>query len=205
MNVSVIISTYGSEEWRNLAQSRAYPSALDQGAHEIVVGHDPEGTLASVRNALARKAEGEWICFLDGDDELAPGYLGAMKRAYEQEGREDGTPLLLTPAAHWITVRGRPETPPKFFDECLFENGNWMVIGTLVPRDLFFQVGGFEEWQVYEDWALWARCWKAGAVPVRVPDAVYRAHRKRGLTRNHALRHRERDRVYWEIKAAVFG
>ena len=37
--ISVIITTYGDDEWRELAWTRADPSALDQGANDIVVHH----------------------------------------------------------------------------------------------------------------------------------------------------------------------
>ena len=56
--------------------TRAQPSCLF---------HDPDGTIASVRNELANTAKGEWLLFLDADDELAPGYLDAMTRALGQE------------------------------------------------------------------------------------------------------------------------
>lgn len=198
MNVTICIATYGAESWRELALSRAYPSALEQGAHEILVGHDPEGTLASTRNSLAHKAEGDWLCFLDGDDELAPGYLEAMRRA------KDSDQALYAPAVSYVATNGR-KAPPKFWPECSLTTGNWLVIGTLVPRKLFLEVGGFEEWAIYEDWALFGRCWKAGAQTVKVPRAIYLAHRKKGPTRNHALKRPEVLRIYHEIQKAVFG
>src|SRR3990167_7241230 len=130
MKISIIIATFGAESWRELALSRAYPSAVNQGAHEVIVGHDPEGTIASVRNSLAEKAESDWLCFLDADDELAPGYLDAMKRAWEREGATDGS-LLLTPAVSYVTARGKRATP-RIWPECSLDDHNWLVIGTLV-------------------------------------------------------------------------
>ena len=84
MSVSVLIPAYGEQEWEDLAWSRARPSAAAQCA-DVAVFYDPEGTIASTRNELARTASGEWLCFLDADDELAPGYLDAMERAVERE------------------------------------------------------------------------------------------------------------------------
>ena len=52
---------------------------------------------------------------------------------------------------------------------------NECVIGTLVERDLFLKVGGFRDLPSLEDYDLWLRCVKAGAVIHHVPDAVYRA------------------------------
>jgi cellulose synthase/poly-beta-1,6-N-acetylglucosamine synthase-like glycosyltransferase len=174
VKISVIIATYGDEAWRDLAMSRAYPSALDQGAHEIFVGHDDEATIAQVRNALSDKATGDWLCHLDADDELAPGYLDAMTRAFEQEGL-DGN-LLLTPAVSYVR-KGKP-APPKFMDRGIsLRDDNWLVVGTLVERDLFMDVGGFSDYEHgFEDFSCWSKCWRAGARIVKVPDAVYLAH-----------------------------
>ena len=172
---SIIIATYGDDSWEALAHSRALPSARSQPAHEVLIGHDPEGSVSSERNALAAEADGDWLCFLDGDDELAPGYLDAMQRALRQERRANGTPLLLTPAVSY--VRKNLPGPTKFWPECSLETGNWLVIGTLVPRKLFLKVGGFRDFaHGLEDWNLWARCVRAGARIVKVRQAVYLAH-----------------------------
>ena len=168
MPVSIVIATYGSEDWRDLAMSRAYPSCIDQGAHEIIVGHDEDATIAQVRNALADKTSGDWLCFLDADDELAPGYIDAM----EQVG---GDQVLLTPSVQ--KVRNGRVSPPTFYKEIALNVANWLVVGTLVRRELFMRVGGFGDYpHGFEDWSLWAKCWKAGARPVRVPKAVYIQH-----------------------------
>ena len=52
---------------------------------------------------------------------------------------------------------------------------NWMVVGTMIHRDLFWKVGGFDDYpHGFEDWALWSKCFRVGAQIVKVPDAVYR-------------------------------
>jgi glycosyltransferase involved in cell wall biosynthesis len=163
-----VIASYGDREWHSLALTRAYPSALDQGAHEIVVGHDDEVSIAQVRNALAEKTTGDWLCFLDADDELADGYLDAMARV-------GGEKVLLTPRVQKI-IKGRAR-PLTFYPEVPLDQANWLVIGTLLRRDLFMEVGGFSDYpHGFEDWSLWAKCWKAGARVVRVPRAIYRQH-----------------------------
>jgi len=159
-------------EWRDLAWSRAFPSARSQ-AEDVACFHDPEGTIASVRNEMGATARGEWLCFLDADDELAPGYLDAMGRAVEQAG--DG-PALLTPAVQLLRHKGSVRGNPVFFDRGIpLSDDNWLVLGTLIRRDLFLEVGGFSDYpHGFEDWSLWAKAWKAGAQIVKVPDAVYR-------------------------------
>ena len=190
MNCSILIATYGDQAWEDLAWSRAWPSARDQEPAELLCFHDPEGTIASVRDELGSTAKGDWLCFLDADDELAPGFLDAMARAFEQE-RLDGD-LLLTPSRNHRGVFG-PEKP--------ISEGNWLCIGTLVPRRLFIEVGGFPDYPYgWEDWALWVKCVQAGARIVKVPDALYRAHRSRRL---HKERWRQDPRWQSETHARI--
>ena len=108
MSVSVLIATYGDSEWEDLAWSRAWPSANANHPSELLCFHDPDGTIASVRNEVGNQAKSDWLCFLDADDELAPGYLDAMRRAAGQA--RDGL-CLFTPAAVRSGRRSAPSRP----------------------------------------------------------------------------------------------
>ncbi len=202
MKISVCVATYGDQSWMNLAATRAFPSALAQGAHEVIGEHYPDGTVASSRNALVEQATGTHIVVLDADDELAPGYIAAMEAAIER----DPDPLtLFTPAVQ--IVRGGRNAAPTFFKVVPLRQANWLVIGTLVHRDLFWEVGGFDNHKHgYEDWALWSKCSRAGATVVKVPDAVYRywanpnsAHRQ--MWRDKKAQRAEHYRVAAELDA----
>ena len=169
MTVSVIIATYGGDEWEVMARMRALPSAEKQ-AEEVIVGHDPQGTIASVRNELAAQATGEWLVFLDADDELAPGYIAAMEHAAEPNA-------LLTPIVQQF-LRGRARSRhPSFYPQVNLAHGNWLVVGTALERELFMRAHGFGDYpHGFEDWSLWAKCAKLGAHVVRVNGAIYRQH-----------------------------
>ncbi len=196
MTISVIVATYGDLEWEILAQDRAVPTASD--ADQIVAWHEFDGTRASSLNFGASKATGDWLLFLDADDELAPGYLGAMRRALEQNPH-DGQ-VLLTPATVW--VRKGPPGAPGFQKEVPLERGNWLVIGTLIQRSLFNEIGGFHEHpHGLEDWNLWARAVRAGATIVKVPDAVYIAHVN--PQSKHRVEFRANRRGYWAAYEAA--
>lgn len=180
MRVSVLVCSHGADRWRDLAASRATPSADAQGAHEVVLAHYSVLTLAETRNEAAARATGDWLCFLDADDELCPGYIHAMHEAMRRwnlsrPGDLLYNPLLLAPAVQYCRA-GVSQGAPGIPNLGGWPDSNECVIGTLVPRSLFADVGGFRELPSLEDWDLFLRCAVAGARIVHVPDAVYCAH-----------------------------
>jgi glycosyltransferase involved in cell wall biosynthesis len=173
MTFAIIIATYGLPLWEKLAVKRALPTAATQDPDELIVYHDPDGDAASARNGAAEHATADYLVFLDADDELAPGYLQAMRRAIDGQKGE----RLLLPAASYVSS-GRTQTP-MFWPEIPIEDGNPLVIGTGLSRQLFLEVGGFDsrpEFGCYEDYHFWGKCTLAGAKIMRVEDAVYRVH-----------------------------
>jgi glycosyltransferase involved in cell wall biosynthesis len=194
---SVVVGTFGASHWSELAQKRAVPS-VPEG---IPVFHEHGYSLAQARNAGLNKVETPWVIHLDADDELSPDYIEQMAK---------GTCDLRVPSRldirDGVTERG-PYMPQVWghshqcVGECL-RYGNWAVVGTAVRTDLAREVGGWEEFGWSEDWALWARCWKAGGTIEPLPEAIYRAHRNR-RSRNHVTRHAS---LHWhrEIEKAVW-
>lgn len=193
MNVSVIVATYGDLEWKKLAWTRAAGSLVGQALHDLLLWHADGGTIAATRNDAAERAPGDWLLFLDADDELAPGYIEAMSVAVHQNLMD---PMkLYTPAVRHVK-KGRPGAP-FFFDRGIsLREDNWLVVGTLVHKDLFHEVGGFGDYpHGFEDFSLWSKCFRAGAQVIKVPDAVYVYHH------NPQSKHKQgwRDRK-WQVE-----
>lgn len=185
---SILIATYGDPAWEELAWSRAYPSTVGQGIEpfdgsvEVIVHHLEDGTLAQARNQAAARAEGMFLSVLDADDELEPFYIEKMHEmaAWCDAGADN--PCLLAPAVRYWAGDGRHPLAgiPNL--------GGWprtseCVIGTLMPRLMFLEAGGFQETTsdgtpltIYEDYATFLTLHDAGAQLVHVPEAVYRAH-----------------------------
>jgi GT2 family glycosyltransferase len=113
-----------------------------------------------------------------------------MKAAYDGDDR-----TLLTPAVRHVK-KGKPAAP-FFFDRGIsLRQDNWLVVGTLVHKDLFNEVGGFGDYpHGFEDFSLWSKCYRAGARVVKVPDAVYVYHH------NPQSKHKQgwRDRK-WQVE-----
>lgn len=163
MDCSVIVATFGDTKWRDLATHRAVPSAIAQEPAAVITSHG--STLAGARNAGAAQAASEWLCFLDADDELEPGYLEALDQV-------DGD--LRAPSVRYV-VDAIPGEPVSLADRDITRL-NPCVIGTLIRRELFLNVGGFWTERAWEDWSLFRRAWLAGAELVHVPPAIYRAY-----------------------------
>lgn len=159
MDATVIVATYGDPKWVTLANARAVPSAESQGV--AVIQYHGE-TLAKARNYAASQADTEWLCFLDADDELAPGYFDAMKRASAD---------LRAPAVSWVIDGVASE--PQVLSGRHIRNVNPCVIGTLIRKSMFDDVGGFWEERAYEDWSLFRRAWLNRASLSHIADAVY--------------------------------
>jgi glycosyltransferase involved in cell wall biosynthesis len=199
LEATICIGTFGGNDWVKLATERAIPSAEAQGVRVI---HRHGSSLAQARNEALALVRTPWVVFLDADDELAPGYIEALG---------EGTAALRAPAVSYVRL-GRPRAPyvPKVAGhshdcsaECL-RVGNWLVIGTALRTDLARQVGGFRDFDIYEDWDFFQRCWLAGASVEAVPAAVYLAHWRRA-SRNRAPDMASKDRVHHEIVAANLG
>lgn len=162
MDATIIVATHGDPKWVTLAQEVAIPSTVGQG---VSVLHYHGESLHQARNYAASQADTEWLCFLDADDELAPGYFEAMDRA---------TGDLRAPAVSW--VENGVATEPRCLTERNIKQWNPCVIGTLIRKSMFDRVGGFWGERAYEDWSLFRRAWLLKAKIEHVPDALYIVH-----------------------------
>jgi glycosyltransferase involved in cell wall biosynthesis len=81
MKLSILIPTISSREamlCRLL--DRLLPQRVD-GVEVIVRSDNGEDSIGAKRNALVAQSKGEWICFIDDDDLVAPDYVARILAA----------------------------------------------------------------------------------------------------------------------------
>jgi hypothetical protein len=170
MTIGVCIATFGDpQRWGPLA-SRARISVDRQTLSADAVHYVHGETLASARNEAALRCETDHLIFLDADDELDPAYIESMARVVE--GRTG--PELVQPATRGFYPNGREDPYPVLIPRRPLMEANYLVIGTMIRRWQFLHLGGFQEWEMYEDWDLWIRATRDGAEVLAAPGAVYR-------------------------------
>lgn len=189
-NVGVVVATYGDQSWEDLAQ-RACESAHRQTVPVKVAHIHQKGTpaLGDVRNAGALSLWGQvdWFVFLDGDDELAPDYVERMLA---------GTGDIRQPSTLGVRPDGVEDAKPVLLPKRRLIDQNYIVIGALVDAEKFFEVNGFLDYPIYEDWDLWLRMYISGATISAVPEAVYKVHvREDSRNNNVAIQKEYYDRI----------
>ncbi|HTD58108.1 MAG TPA: glycosyltransferase family 2 protein [Solirubrobacteraceae bacterium] len=187
--ISVVISTYQRPE----ACERALRSALDQTEPPLEVlvcddgstdetearMHDWErrdarvqylrrprnsGMPAVTRNLGIEHARGDWIAFLDDDDEWLPGKLAAQRAALALGGAEAISTNALRSDGSLFHVDAPPIGRPTRAD--LMWTCPIIMSSALVARDRLIAAGGFQtsaRVRGVEDYALWLELTARGA------------------------------------------
>ena len=229
-SVSVIIPTHD----RAAILSRAIESVLAQTLppREIIVVDDgsTDGTeallrsafpqvrclrqenrgVSAARNAGIAAATGEWLAFLDSDDEWLPGKLAAQREALES----NPDCRLCHAEEIWIrngkrvnAMRKHEKSGGNIYRRCL----PLCVISpsaVVIHRDLFRDYGGFDETlPACEDYDLWLRiCAREPVAFVEQPQIVKYGGHADQLSRRHWGMDRFRVRALEKIlEADVLG
>lgn len=190
VTVGVITVAYGEKYRGFLPEWAAAVAALDRKPDKITVVTDTVEGLTEARailptmraissttpfqhhpQILANEAiavtRTDWICKLDADDLIFP--------------------HALTPLDDWqadvcmfgISVNGERNLipPPLTAGQVLASPHNLMFAGSPFRRAIWERTPGFQD-MIYDDWAFWRACARAGATfhPTGTIDYLYRLH-----------------------------
>ncbi len=170
------------------------PEILDSCARQygdrLRVVHQSNQGLPRTRNNAVRVSHGEWIAFLDHDDEWLPEKLERQLAAADATGAD----LVYTNARNFGSIERVDElryAPGKMPHGDVFQSllmDNFLVVSSvMVRRSAFDRAGGFNEAQLMvEDWDLWLRLAASGCRFAAVSEALTRYRwRADSLSKNH--------------------
>jgi glycosyltransferase involved in cell wall biosynthesis len=143
-------------------------SFLDTLPADVVLIRQAQAGPAAARNMGVRHAAGQFIFFLDSDDELASECLAALFEALHRRPAAGFAYSLVRLAGSASGIIG---SEPNFF-ECLFANRRPYAM--LISRSVFEAIGGYDEAMRLgnEDWEFNIRLGLAGYHGVRVDEPL---------------------------------
>ena len=132
------------------------------------------GNANEKRNASARDATQEFLFFCD-DDILLEKYC--LRRLYQAlEGNPVASYAYCDFVVHNHPTRSDALVRPGIFDASKLRRQNYISTMSLIRRDAFEAVGGFDESILrFQDWDLWLLLLKRGITGMYVPQVLFTA------------------------------
>lgn len=159
---------------------------VDAGLARFVLLAMPGTGQSAARNEGARHASSDYLAFIDQDDVWLAGHIeqlasrlddeDACHMVYSDINTIDAEGGMLTMRLNALAGNGHPKSSVL---DIIKEDVMALPSATLVRRDAFIELGGFDETlQGYEDDDLYLRGFRAGWNPKFVPEARvnYRIH-----------------------------
>ena len=142
-----------------------------------ILRHGSAAGAAVARNHAAAEAKGDFLAFLDDDDEWLPGKLFQQVIAVRETGAGVGTCAFAEVAADGTAyVAGTVDLGQELPTRTLLRGNVLGLSATVVRRTIFQAVGGFDEWLPrLQDWDLWIRLSKRTSF-VHLPHVLARVH-----------------------------
>jgi glycosyltransferase involved in cell wall biosynthesis len=158
-NIEVIVVVDGPDPTTVTALAEFSDLAATARLRVVVLPENKGGSIA--RNAGVESARGEWIAFLDDDDEWLPGKVAAQLRI--ALGSRYQTPILSsrfiarTPIADFVWPRRFPQPREHISDylfsrRSFFQGEAYMVTPTLFTKREFLLRVPFQSLKKHQDW-----------------------------------------------------
>jgi glycosyltransferase involved in cell wall biosynthesis len=151
--------------------------------------------VAATRNQGALLATSEHLLFIDADDVTEPYFTEAMVKTKAETKADIIYPNVLLWSSWHDKVKLKNawhEAAETITMENMLEY-NQLVVSSLVPKELYFRVGGTPNMPILEDYKVWMECLKQGASFAKSPQSVLR-YRQRTDGR---LRHNDEAKNEW--------
>ena len=169
----VVVVDDGSDD-DTAARARRWSSLLPIEVVELAENVGRGLGAGGARAAGIERARGDLIALVDADDVWFPDHLATMAATHRRVGG-----LVTANYYLWVphvAVGGRPASelvpvpPPAVQQRRLLEE-NFVFVSTMFRRDLYDAAGGFRNIRC-EDWDLWIRMVRHGAVVTMPPNVT---------------------------------
>jgi len=195
--ISVIVTCHDLEDYLtdcidSIKAQIAYP-------HEIILVHDgckkfitytdticilveKNIGVAKARMMGAKVATGNYLLFVDADDKLPEIFTLQLSR-FVKTGNEIIYPncVLWSSWGNSGMKNVYTNMPERIIWEDL-QKQNWVLVTSLIPRNLFFELGGFKNYPIFEDWEFFQRAFIHQAPFIR--GYIWLSYRQRTASRN---------------------
>lgn len=153
--------------------------------------------VVAARNAVARQARGQFLLFLDPDDELGPTYLEKALLTFTRFPSVD----IVVPSVQVDSETAPPFWLPAHFEERRIAYENTAPIASVIRRSAWERAGGMSDEMAegYEDWEFWRRCAALGLRGWVLDDALFR-YRHSEATGRDAQARKKKDELILRIK-----
>lgn len=139
--------------------------------------------VARSRMMGAKQATGDYLLFIDADDKIIETYIQEMVNRIKE-----GNEIVYPDCVLWSSwgdsgMKNAYQRMPNKINFGTLIKQNWVLVSSLIPRKLFFDLGGFKEYPLFEDWEFFLR-----AVVHKTPfkkARTYLSYRQRTQSRNH--------------------
>lgn len=209
--ISVIITCHDLEDY--LGECIDSIKAQLEYPHEIILVHDgckkfvtytdtvcvlveKNIGVAKARMMGAKIATGDYITFIDADDKIPEVFLLEM-----QNKIKTGKEIIYPDCVVWCSWGNSAlkntycHMPVKLEWDALSKQ-NWVLVSSLIPRQLFMDLGGFKEYRMYEDWEFFQRAFLHKVKFIKA--FTWLSYRQRTTSRN-----RQPDTVKQEITQKI--
>jgi glycosyltransferase involved in cell wall biosynthesis len=167
------------------------------------IWQENSGTPSKPKNTGIKNSYGEYIAFLDSDDEWLPKKLKKQLNVFKNSKKEDlgfvgCNALIVNEKTGTETVYNMPLYNDKiFFEKLLKNNFIWSSSGALVKKEVFEKIGLFDEKLKYgEDWDMWIRIAQKYNFDF-VPEVLFKYYiHSSSVTNTTPVRKKDKDLMY---------
>lgn len=196
--ISVIITCHDLEDY--LGECIDSIKAQIMYPHEIILVHDGCKKLVNYTDTItvicdktmgvatarligAKLATGTHILFVDADDKLPELFIHEMYARVKT-----GNEIIYPDCVLWASwgnsgmKNSYQHMPEKITWEKL-EKQNWVLVTSLIPRHVFFELKGFRDYPIFEDWEFFQRAFIHKIQFIK--GYTWMSYRQRTMSRNH--------------------